>query len=208
MKKPSLRLNLIVLSVLLCLIAAGSQFASAQQGQGQGQRRPEPDPLMGLKHSLEAAGAPALSAEQEQQLKTLVQQFRDSHGPKEPDEALKAAHAAYDAAILAGDAAAANAQAQVIAGLVSGHAAENLQAETALKIQALSIIKSSEAQLSALVTKFGESGVVRILSSLVGGGRFGGPGGPGGFGGPGGPPGPRGPGRPEGQGFGPRASRP
>lgn len=171
-------------ALLLCLLALG---VSAQPPQ-----RPQFDPLRGLKHALEEAGAPALSTQQEEQLKTLIQQFRDARGNQQPDANLRAAQQAYDAAILAGNTAAANQQAQAIATALAAHTAERLQADAAFKIQVLNVIKSNQQQYNALVQKFGTTGVVRLLGSLAGGpGGFGGPGGPGHgpgrFGGPGGP---------------------
>ncbi len=193
---------LIFCAALACL---GVIVANAQT------ERPAFDPLRGLKHALETAGAPALSSQQEDQLKTLIQQFRDAHKSHEPDPALGTARKAYDAAILAGDAAAATAQAQTIANLIATHSSDSLKAEAGFQIQALAIIKSNPQQFDALVQKFGNSGVVRLLGGLAGGGRFGGPG-PGGFrGGPGAGPG----GRPGGFGDGangfngaPRSRRP
>ena len=155
--------------VIFCaaLACAGVVAANAQTAW------PAPDSLRGLKRALEVAGAPALSTQQEEQLRTLVQQFRESRKSQEPDGALGAARKAYHEAILAGDAAAANAQAQTIANLVATHSSENLKAESSLAIQALAIIKSNPQQFDALVQKFGNSGVSRLMGSLPRAGRFG-----------------------------------
>lgn len=136
--------------------------------------RPTPDVLRGLKHALETASAPALSSQQEEQLKALIQQSHESRKAQRPDEALGAARKAYHDAILAGDAAAASAQAQTIANLAAVHTSENLKAEANLAIQALAVLKSNPQQYEALVQKFGNSGVTRIVGGLDGGGRFGG----------------------------------
>jgi hypothetical protein len=176
---------------ILCMLAlvsviVGTTFALAQ-GPGVPRERPQPEPLRGLKHALTEAGAPALSAEQESALKTLVSDFRANL--PQPDESVRTAHQALDAAILSGDLAAAQAQAAAIANANAVNMSARLRAEAALKIQVLGVLKTNEAQLTALVQRFGESGVARLLGSVLGG--PGGPRGPGGFG-PGGPDGPGG----------------
>lgn len=179
--KMSLR-AIFVATTMLCLSVA----AFAQQ-------RPQFDPLMRLKHALQSANASALSSAQEDQLKALIQQARESH-PGAPDSALEAAHTALESAIFAGNQAAADAQAAIIANLSSVMMSNRLKGHTAFTIQAINVLKANQAQLDALVQKIGSSGVVQLMGSLVGGG-------PGGFGGPGGPGGPGG-GRPGGMGGG------
>ena len=163
-----------------------------------------PEPLRGLKHALETAGAPALSSQQEEQLKTLIQQFHDSRKAQTPDPGFGEARKAYDAAILSGDVAAATAAAQTLSNLMATHSAENLKAEAGFQIQALAVIKSNQQQYDALVQKFGNSGLVRLLGGLAVG-PFGRPGGPSGPSGPGGRTGGFGDGR---AGFGARPGRP
>ncbi|MFN0107974.1 MAG: hypothetical protein ACKVZH_03900 [Blastocatellia bacterium] len=160
-------------SMMLCLSVA----ALAQQ-------RPQFDPLMRLKQALQSANAAALSTAQEDQLKALIQQARDAH-PGAPDPALEAAQDALEAAIYAGNQAAADAQAAIIVNLTSTMMGNRLKGHSAFTIQAINVLKANQAQLDALVQKIGSSGVVKLMGSLVGGG-FGGPGGPGGQGGPGG----------------------
>ncbi|MBS1789246.1 MAG: hypothetical protein JST85_16085 [Acidobacteria bacterium] len=161
------------------------------------QQRPQFDPLGRLKQALQSANAPALSTAQEDQLKTLIQQARDAH-PGAPDPALKSAHEALDAAIFAGDQAAVDVQAAIIANLTTTMTTNRLKGHAAFTIQAINVLKSNQSQLDALVQKIGSTGVVQLIGSLVGG-----PGGPG-FGG-GRPGGPGGPGGPEG---GPGGGRP
>lgn len=184
--------------VLVLALAVAATFVLAQ-GQRSGQR-PEPDALRGLKRALEEANAPALTADQESQLKALVAGLRENL-PK-PDESLRAAHTAYDNAVLAGDLGAAQAQAAVIAGLLANQTSARLQAEATVKVQALNILKSNEAQIAALEARFGTTGLARLLGSISGGPRGGfGPGFGRGFG-----PGGRGPGKEPGAGPG-RPSR-
>src|SRR5215475_1317540 len=96
-----------VMVMLICATVSGVIMVAAQQ-------RPQRDPLGFLKRAITEANAPALSADQETQLTTLITNLHASR-PKGPDETLKAAHTAYNAAILAGDLAAAQAQITIIA---------------------------------------------------------------------------------------------
>ncbi len=153
----------LMLTGLLLLATAGNTFA----------QRPTPDPLRGLKKALEQAGALALTTTQEEQLKTLIQTYRDSQ-TKEPSAALQAAYDAYEAAILAGNQATANAQAVVIANLRAVAANAHLQAEAAFKLAVIALLKTNGDQAALLRTKFGDEGFLRILDSLAGGGGSGG----------------------------------
>ena len=178
---------------LLCLLAASAPLALAQRG-------PQGGPLDFLKRALTDAGAAALTAEQETKLQELSTAYREARKPAGPDEALKAAHEAYDAALLNGDLAGAQAQATLIANQSAQVMAKQLQTQAKYFIDVAAVLKSG-GQWEALKQKFGEDRLVRLL-----GGPGGGPGGPGGGrpGGPGFGPGGRG----EGPGFGPRGARP
>jgi hypothetical protein len=176
--------NLILCFAGLCL-AAGMLMAQPQRPQGP----PERDPLGMLKHALTDASAPALSTQQEQQLTQLIAAFRDNR-PDGPNETLEAAHHLYDNAIAAGNLAAANAQAAIIAQQIGADASAHLQAEAKFKIDALNVLKSNANQISALTQQFGTAGLSHLLNSLLGPGK---PGGPAGHGGPGGPGRPDGP---------------
>jgi hypothetical protein len=176
--------TLIRTAFVLCLIVGALQLASAQVPR----TRPTPDPLGGLKRALNEAGAPALSAAQEEQLKTLITAYHQNNPDSGPGAELQAAQKAYEDAILAGDSAAAQSAATTIAGLISAATTTRLQALASFEIQALSVLlaggdQTSSPQVAALVQKFGASGLVHLLRSLVAGG-------PGGFGGPHGGPGP------------------
>lgn len=179
---------------LLCLLAASAPLALAQRG-------PQGESLGFLKRALTDAGAPALTAEQETKLQELGTAYREARKPAGPDESLKAAHQAYDTALLNGDLAGAQAQAALIANRSAEVMAKHLQVQAQYVIDVAAVLKSG-GQWEALKQKFGEERLVRLL-----GGPGGGPGfGPGG-GRPGGPGfGPGGPG--EGPGFGPRGQRP
>lgn len=143
---------------------------------------PQHDSLAGLKRSLTEAGAPALSTQQEQQLTQLIETARENH-PKGPNEIMEAARRAYDNAIVAGNLAAANAQAAIIAQQISTDVNTHLQAEAKFKIDALNVVKGNANQITALTQRFGTAGLSHLLNSLAGG-----PGRPDGPGGPAGPP--------------------
>ncbi|HYE72782.1 MAG TPA: hypothetical protein VEF04_05600 [Blastocatellia bacterium] len=177
----------IMYSLLTCVVAGTLLLVNAQTRQRQ-----EFDPLMPLKQALKEANAPDLSSAQEEQLKTLVQNFREAHKP-EPNEAARDAHRAYDDAILAGDTGAAQAAAQAIVNATTAEAAAHLRDAAALKIQVIAVLKANPGQFNALTQRFGTQGLLGVLNGLVGGGPMRGPGGPGGPGGlmcsPGGVPG-------------------
>lgn len=173
-----LRVKLVGTTLLfLCAIVGIAGMALAQPGPQRGQER---NPLEFLKRAITEASAPALTSEQETQLTTLITNYRNAQ-PTEPDEQLKAAHAAYASAILAGDLAAAQAQAAIIANRTAEHSNTRLQAGAKFQIDVLAVLKSG-GQLDPLKQKFGDR-LVGLLGSLAGGPPFGGrPGGGPGFG--------------------------
>lgn len=164
-------------ALLLCALVASAVITVAQPQRPQRDR----DALGFLKRALTEASAPALTTQQETQLNTLITSFREAR-PDGPDEQLDAARTAYNNAVLAGDAAAATAQATIIANRSAALTAARLQADAQFKIAVLAVLKSG-GQLDALQQKFGAERVLGIVSSLAGWRGFGGPGGPGhGFG--------------------------
>ena len=181
-------------SAIPCLIVGVVLLAMAQvPGPGP---RPEMDPLRPLKQALEDAGAQQLSSDQEGQLRALVKSFHDSQPRPGPDDPMRAAHRAYDQAILAGDVAAAQAQATTIANQMAATGSAQLRAEAGFQVQVLNILKAAGNQLPALLQRFGSAGLPGLLKSPLGGPGFGPPQGPGG---PGGNPGQRPPGPPPGR---------
>jgi Spy/CpxP family protein refolding chaperone len=161
-----LRLGLTGIGLLfLCLIAAVATWASTPQGR-------ERDPLGGLKRGIAEAGAPALTSEQETQLKNLIDNLRQGR-PQAPDEALRAAHEAYRNAIFAGDLAAAQAQAAIITSRTSELSNARLQADAKFKIDVLAVLRSG-GQLDPLKQKLGDGRLFGLISSLSGGHRGGG----------------------------------
>ncbi|MEP7342774.1 MAG: hypothetical protein ABI977_33905 [Acidobacteriota bacterium] len=196
MTRMSLKFSAIALSIALVGIAAVCSSATSAQ------QRPTRsfDPLTRLKKTIEETGTTALSADQETQLKALIEarhSNRERH-PAGPGSEFETARAAYDAAILAGDQAKANAQAAIIANLGTAATKARLEADAKFKLDVLAVLKTG-GQLDALTQKLGSEGLLRLLGSLSGGpGGPGGPRGPGSFGGPS-----RRPGGPDGEG-GPR----
>jgi len=171
-------------ALLLCVIVGSAALALAQ--------RPQRDALGFLKRALTEANAPALTADQETQLNTLITNFRNAQ-PTTPDAALEAARTAYENAILAGDLTTATAQATIIANRTAALSAARLQAEAKFDIDVLQILRNG-GQLAPLTQKVGSDHILGLVGSLIGGGPFGGRpgGGPGGHNGPG-----------DGPGFGP-----
>lgn len=168
--------------MLLCAIALSVTTAFAQP------QRPSRDPLSLLKRAITEANAPVLTGTQETELTALITAYKDAQ-PDEPDAELAAAHDAYDAAILAGNATAAAAQATVIANRIAVLGKARLDLQARFEIAVLAIL-SNGGQLEPLKTKFTADRVLNIVRSLAGrGGPGGGHGGPGGPGGPGGGPG-------------------
>jgi Spy/CpxP family protein refolding chaperone len=153
--------------LLVCLIAAVATWASTPQGR-------ERDPLSGLKRAITESGAPALTSDQETQLNTLIDNFKQAR-PQAPDEALRAAHEAYKSAILAGDLAAAQAQATIITNRTSELSNARLQADAKFKIDVLALLRSG-GQLDPLKQKFGDDRLFGLISSVIGGPRGGPPG--------------------------------
>ncbi len=149
---------------LFCLMLMGLQGSNAQD-------RTQRDQLAGLKRALSEAGATALSTDQETALKTLITDYQASRSTT-PDAALVAAQTAFENAILAGDLATAQAQAAIIATRKAAVELAALQAEATFKTSFLKTLTT--AQLSALTTRFGTSGLLRLLGGESG---FGGGGG-------------------------------
>lgn len=153
--------------VALCVIIGG---ASVVLANSVSQR----DALRSLKRAITEANAPALTADQETQLNTLITAYRDAL-PDEPDEALEAAREAFDAAILAGNLTAAQAQATIIANRTAELTNNKLRAEAAFEIGALAALRTG-GQYDPLVTRFSAERVLALVGSLVGHGFGGGPG--------------------------------
>jgi hypothetical protein len=166
-KNKSLLLGPAFLALALC---ANLALASAQQ-------RVTRDSLGFLKRALTEAGAPALTTDQETQITTLVTAYKAAQ-PTEPSQALLDARAAYAAAVVAGDAAAAQNQAGIIAGLIAGENNTRLLALAKFGTDVSALLKNG-GQLEYLVQKLSAERVLGVIESLVGHGGGGPGGGPG-----------------------------
>ncbi len=161
------------IGLLLCLFSAIAVTSFADQGTR--------DSLSVLKRAITQANAPTLTTQQETDLTALITAYKAAL-PDGSDDALEAARDAFDAAILAGNATAAQAQAVIIANRSNVLLNNKLKAEITFELGVLALLKSG-GQLDPLTTKYGSDRVLEIVRSLAGG-RFG-DGYPGGF--PGGP---------------------
>jgi len=164
-----------VFALMLCLTMAGFTTSFADHGQR--------DPLGFLKRAINQANAPVLTTVQETDLNTLITNYQNAQ-PAELDETLETAREAFSAAILAGDLAAAQAQAAIIAGRGAELANARLQALAKFEIDVLAILKNG-GQYDPLVQKLGDDRVLSLVGSLAGQGGGGPLGGPGQGGGPG-----------------------
>jgi hypothetical protein len=137
---------------------------SATLGFGDdGQQR---DSLRGLRRAIAEANATALSADQETQINTLLSAYKAAP-PDGEDDVLEAAREAFDNAVLAGDLAAAQTQAAILANRASTLTAGRLQAEAVFEIGVLAALKSG-GQLDPLIQKFGNERVLGLMDSIIG----------------------------------------
>jgi hypothetical protein len=155
----------ITLMITVCLTGL---LAAAGQQTGF-------DYLMPLKNALSSAGATALTSAQESSIRTLVANLRSSNTPPSPGSTATAARQAYEAAIITGQQAAAEAQIPAIVDEMLSSTTARLKKNAAFVINVLQVLDTT--QVSALVQQFGAGGVVRMVEMLAGGpGPGGGPG--------------------------------
>jgi len=151
-----------LVSVTLLVFVTGALAAQAQNAP----QKPPRSVLAPLNRMLHAAGAAALSADQEQQLTGLITAFRDSHKPPAPDGSRQGAITNLDNAILKGDKAAAASQATAIANEAAGLLVARMKDQALFAIDALKVLTAD--QVSLLVNRVGSRGVVRMMESLAG----------------------------------------
>lgn len=170
--KTQKRLFSITVLLLLCAIAGSTKMAFGDFWQDQTR-----DSLSSLRSAIAQAGATALTTDQETQLNTLITTFQAAQ-PDDFDEALEAARTAYRTAILAGDQAAAQAQAAIIVSRITELTNAKLQAEIQFQIGVLAVLRTG-GQLDTLIQVFGADRVLGLIDSLGGhssngrhGGRF------------------------------------
>jgi aconitase B len=153
--------------LLLLTFAPGGALAFPQTA-------PQRDVLGALKRAITAANAPALTAQQETDLTTLITALKEAQ-PTEPDEALETAREALDAAILAGDLTAATTQATTIATRAAELKSASLLLEAKFAIDVLANLKTG-GQYDALVQALSTDRLLGLINGLSGQG-FGGGGG-------------------------------
>jgi len=143
-----------VLAVVLFMIT-GALWAQERQFQR--------NPLRGLKGALNTAGAPALTSEQEEQLRTLLAEFRETQRTERPGTAIREARQAYQDAILNSDSAVAQLQAEIIANQTAATTVSKLENQASLKIQFLNILTLD--QVDAVLQRSGTAGLFRLLGT-------------------------------------------
>ncbi len=145
-----------------------SAFAQAQGGAQGGPPNARGNPLVRLNRALASAGAAALDSNQQQQLRSLISDYRTAHPRMTPDTALQSAQRDLENSVLAGDNAGVTSAASKIAAEISNRTNTTIQDLAKFEIQALKTLTSD--QLTALKTQLGDAGLIRMLGSLVGGG--------------------------------------
>ncbi len=163
--------NFKVVIFSLTLIAATAAISYAQGGR-------QSDPFASLKRAIAQAGAPALSTTQETALTALVTEFQTALPDEGADDSLETAREAYDAAIIAGDLAAAQVQITIITTRMAQLQDARMQAQAGYAIAAITVLKSG-GQYDPLVAKYGTDRVISLVMQLTGRGGQGidGPGG-------------------------------
>ncbi len=160
MRLRSTYVTMIAALVISLMVPA---FANAQGGRANFQR----NPLMRLNRALQSAGAAPLDSNQQQQLNSLISDYRAAQPRGNPDAALQSARHDLENAILAKDEAGMTTAAGKIATEISNQASSTIQDRGKFEIQALSILSSD--QVAALKNQIGDAGLIRILGSVAGG---------------------------------------
>jgi hypothetical protein len=165
-KKHYSKLSLAIFTVIALLMVAGTAVLAHREGAN--------DPLSRLKQALAAAGAPALTSDQEQQITALLTAWKAtaanlSTGNLESDEQ------AFNDAILNVDANTALSEADVIGTDVAAGTTARLKAVAVFEISILNMLKADSNQVALLVNRFGTTGLSRLLNSFAESGLHGHP---------------------------------
>ncbi|MEE8350192.1 MAG: hypothetical protein V3R94_11510 [Acidobacteriota bacterium] len=152
--------------VIVLFMITGSLWAQERQFQR--------NPLRSLKGGLQAAGAPELTSDQEEQLRALLAEFRQTNGAERPGPEIREAHQAYQNAVLNSDVASAQLQAEIIANHSAAATVSKLEAQARLKIRFLSLL--TQDQVDAVLQRNGTAGLFRLLGPSGSGRGQGGPG--------------------------------
>ena len=125
------------------------------------QERPQ-DPLATLKRAIGRASAPALSPAQEAALTRLIDEYKAAIPDEEWDEVEEAAEDAFEAAILAGDFAAAQVHATTYTTREAQLEYLKMEALARLSIGSIAVLKSG-GQYAPLVRRFGTDRLLDLL---------------------------------------------
>ena len=169
MNRFNLLLSVVVVFSLAVLPALAQQAPAAAGGPGQrvlAPLAPQPYPLARLRNALQQAGAPALTTDEETQIKTLVTNFRTANKPEAPSTALQSAHREYDNAILNGDSPAATAQATIIVNNQTANALARMKARANFGIAVIKLLRDNK-QADLLLKWMGSNGLVQLAMSLI-----------------------------------------
>lgn len=129
------------------------------------QNRAAHDPVAKLNRALEGAGASALTAAQQEELLSRINEYKSTRDTN-ANATLSAAKNEVEAAILAKNEAALSAASEIVAGQIAAHAGEKIRELGRFGIQVLNIL--TPEQVEALRTKYGSTGLVHMLGSLAG----------------------------------------
>ncbi len=167
------RLKLILAAVpVFCLIgiAVFGQQAPVQRNElGQRLLRQlvaRANPMARLNNALQRAGAPVLTSEEETQLKTLIQEFRNANKPQAPGGNLQSIRSQFNEAILNQDLAAAENLARLTVQAQSENSVAQLTARANFAMAVINMLRSN-SQLEPLLEWMGSNGVVQLALSLT-----------------------------------------
>jgi len=171
MKLRMNRIRLLLMAALALSLAAALIIAAPQQGP-PGQRGPAqpPDPLRQFNDALLRAGAPVLTADQAKQILAYLEDFRAATRFGPPSDAVQQARNNYETAILNGDLAPATAQIPTLVSEQVNNAPARMQAEAALAINILQVLRSNGDQFALLQKSMNGNQLVRLLLSPAGAG--------------------------------------
>lgn len=158
-------------TLALCLLIAlpGAAFAqrSGRIMVNPGQMIQNRDPLLPLKNALQAAGAQALSSDQETYINGLISDFRAANKPAPPSADVQSARIAMDDAILGQNSGLAGSAIKTITNDQAAQTYSNMINTAAF---AISVVKElTPDQINLLQKRMGTRGLVGLIESLAGG---------------------------------------
>jgi hypothetical protein len=162
---------LLAVTLALCLLIAlpGAAFAqrSGRVMVTPGQMIQNRDLLFPLKNALQAAGAAALSSDQETYINGLISDFRAANKPAPPSADIPAARIALDDAILGQNSGVAGSAIKTITNDQAAQIYTNMINTAAF---AISVVKElTSDQINLLQKRMGTGGLVRLIESLAAG---------------------------------------